>query len=63
MRDKKFAIGVGVSVLWIAAAICLLFTQEHPTKLNEWGDFIAGFSAPLAFFWLVLGYMQQGESP
>ena len=25
------------------------------------GDFLAGFFAPLAFLWLVLGYLQQGE--
>ena len=25
------------------------------------GDFLAGFFAPLAFFWLILGYLQQGE--
>jgi hypothetical protein len=28
---------------------------------NEWGDFFAGFFAPLAFLWLVLGYLQQGQ--
>ena len=27
---------------------------------NEWGDWAAGIAAPLAFLWLVLGYMQQG---
>jgi len=61
MRDKKFAIGIGITLIWIGAGIWLAITQERPTKLNEWGDFIAGFSAPLAFFWLVLGYLQQGE--
>ncbi|WPC03311.1 hypothetical protein SBP02_10930 [Pseudomonas benzenivorans] len=30
-------------------------------KFNEWGDFFAGVSAPLAFLWLVVGYFQQGE--
>jgi hypothetical protein len=61
MRDRKFAIGIGVSVAWIGVAVWMAITLERPTKLNEWGDFIAGFSAPLAFFWLVLGYLQQGE--
>lgn len=28
---------------------------------NEMGDFLAGSFAPLAFFWLVLGFFQQGE--
>ena len=28
---------------------------------NQWADFFAGFFAPLAFLWLVLGYLQQGD--
>lgn len=32
-----------------------------PTDLNEFGDFIAGAFAPLAFFWLVRGFYQQGK--
>ncbi|WP_284124526.1 hypothetical protein [Parerythrobacter aestuarii] len=27
---------------------------------NEFGDFLAGSAAPLAFLWLVLGFLQQG---
>lgn len=61
MKDKRFCFGVIVSVAWVGVGVYLLHTTEPPGKLNEWGDFIAGFSAPLAFFWLVLGYMQQGE--
>ena len=30
-------------------------------ELNAQGDFLAGAFAPLAFFWLVLGYYQQGD--
>jgi hypothetical protein len=30
-------------------------------KLNEIGDFAAGVFGPLAFLWLVLGYIQQGR--
>ncbi len=30
-------------------------------KPNKWGDLFAGAFAPLAFPWLVLGYLQQGE--
>lgn len=28
---------------------------------NEWGDFLAGSFSPLALFWLVAGYIQQGK--
>lgn len=28
---------------------------------NEWGDFLAGSLGPLAIFWLILGFFQQGN--
>jgi hypothetical protein len=30
-------------------------------KLNELGDFLAGSFGPIAFLWLVLGFLQQGR--
>jgi hypothetical protein len=30
-------------------------------KANEWGDVFAGVFAPIAFAWLVLGFLQQGD--
>jgi hypothetical protein len=32
-----------------------------PFHFNELGDFLAGAFGPLAIFWLVLGFLQQGE--
>lgn len=32
-----------------------------PNSLNELGDALAGIVAPIAFFWLILGYVQQGK--
>lgn len=62
MRDRRrFWFGVIVSVLWIVGMVALAMTQKRPEELNAWGDFFAGFFAPLAFLWLVLGYLQQGE--
>lgn len=61
MRDKRFVVGVFVTIVWLLFAGYMLCTQEQPTQLNAWGDFFAGFFAPLAFLWLVLGYLQQGE--
>ncbi|HHP4933483.1 hypothetical protein [Acinetobacter baumannii] len=39
-----------------------LFFADHskPMPLNEIGDFLAGVFAPVAFFYLYLGYIQQG---
>lgn len=35
--------------------------RAEPLALNEVGDFLAGLFGPLAIFWLVLGFFQQGE--
>jgi hypothetical protein len=32
-----------------------------PVSLNELGDLLAGAFGPLAIFWLILGFYQQGE--
>jgi hypothetical protein len=64
MKDARFRFGVGVSVVWLGVMAYVAFrTPEIASamKPNEWGDFFAGFFAPLAFLWLVLGYLQQGE--
>ncbi|MGQ4661179.1 hypothetical protein [Lysobacter sp. F6437] len=61
MKDKRFWFGIVVTVAWLAFAAYMLFAHERPGPLNAWGDFFAGFFAPLAFLWLVIGYLQQGE--
>lgn len=35
--------------------------EVKPMVLNELGDFLAGAFGPLAIFWLVLGFFQQGQ--
>jgi len=62
----SFRITVGwiVTICWIFIWSRFLFLDfEKASKMlfNEWGDFFAGISAPLAFLWLVIGYFQQGE--
>ena len=63
MNKRSLTTGIVVTVIWIAIIVCIyLFTGlEHPKSLNEFGDFLAGVFAPVAFFWLILGYMQQGK--
>jgi len=56
--------GIAVTVLWLAGGIAtMMFFSDRPSwpKPNEWGDIFAGLFAPVAFFWLVLGYLQQGK--
>jgi hypothetical protein len=55
--------GVAASLVWLivlAVLVCSRWSQFVSLELNALGDFLAGSVAPLAFFWLVLGYFQQG---
>jgi hypothetical protein len=46
---------------YLGIAISAMFHADWPKALNEWGDFLAGVFAPLAFGWLVYGYYLQRE--
>lgn len=61
MRDKRFWFGIALSALWMLVMLAFIVWGRRPVEINGWGDFFAGFFAPIAFLWLVLGYMQQGE--
>lgn len=55
--------GIAATLIYIIFVLCLIFfgpIKSEPLSLNELGDSLAGLFAPLAFFWLVLGYFQQG---
>lgn len=69
--NKKFfewiKVNIGSCLSWAITFGWLIFIyfKIHngvlPKDLNEFGDFIAGAFAPLAFFWLVRGFYQQGK--
>jgi len=48
---------IGIIIMVMAARLDELFNL----KLNEIGDFLAGAFGPVAFLWLILGYLQQGR--
>ena len=53
-----------ITDLWIASALAFVFFRWDlavEMKPNEWGDFTAGVFAPIAFLWLIFGYVQQGK--
>jgi len=58
--------GLMFTTFWLAGGL-IYFHLSHglgdflALKPNELGDFAAGYLAPLAFLWLVIGYFQQGE--
>ena len=63
MNQKSLNWGIGITVVWLAAILLFWFFGglKLPESLNELGDFLAGIFAPVAFFWLILGYVQQGK--
>jgi hypothetical protein len=57
--------GLGI-IVTIAYTIFVLYFQWNKLaglgdlELNNFGDFLAGAFGPLAIFWLILGFFQQG---
>lgn len=47
--------------LYLTCNLIINFDELKALKLNEKGDFLAGIFSPLAFLWLVFGYLQQGQ--
>lgn len=67
---KLCIFGVG-TVIWLAVAIYLGYHAHNPASdcvgtfscltANEWGDFLAGVFAPIAFLWLVATVWIQSD--
>ncbi|WP_259639404.1 hypothetical protein, partial [Pseudomonas syringae] len=55
------ALGTGIYLIAIVLAVLSDFQSFRELKLNELGDFLAGVFGPVAFLWLVLGFLQQGR--
>ena len=56
-------VGIFGSALYLALLVGLMYrrwNELQALELNAIGDFLAGAFGPLAVFWLVLGYFQQG---
>lgn len=50
-----------VYLLVIATTVAFKFDSFVNLELNALGDFLAGAFGPIAFLWLVLGFLQQGR--
>jgi len=54
-----------LTIAWLGVAIAGMGYVGSETlldmSLNEWGDFLAGVFAPLAFLWFVFGYFRHGD--
>ncbi|MDH2633893.1 hypothetical protein [Acinetobacter nosocomialis] len=64
-KDKsKFSAMIVLTTIYLFLVIGFaIFDLDKMRELkpNEWGDFFAGFFAPLVFLWLIFGYYQQGK--
>lgn len=59
---KLERLGIAITLVWLALFSCLLYLKWESAAsmgLNEWGDFLAGATAPIAFLWLIIGYVLQ----
>lgn len=57
------AIGIGGTLIYLGLVAWILFHNDvdlGSMSPNEWGDFQAGIFGPLALFWVVMGFWQQG---
>lgn len=64
MRNKLLWSGAAASTAYVAAMLWFFGGRLNALlgqNLNEVGDFLAGVFSPLAFLWLVLGFIQQGK--
>lgn len=63
MNKKSLIFGIAVTLVWLTIIVLISIFGDltYPLSLNELGDFLAGIFAPVAFFWLILGYIQQGK--
>lgn len=54
-------VGTVAYLLIIVMTVAFKFSSFVALELNELGDFLAGAFGPVAFLWLVLGFLQQGR--
>ena len=60
----RLTLGTLLTISYIFGFGYVLFLNQESVntlKLNEWGDLLAGTFAPVAFFWFILAYLQQGQ--
>lgn len=62
--NRYFLLGLVLTIAYLTGAGWYVWDGQESVsrlELNALGDFLAGVFSPLAFLWLVLGFLQQGE--
>ncbi|WP_421203222.1 hypothetical protein [Aeromonas enteropelogenes] len=55
-------LGLLITFFWCLMIVMLIWLKWESAvsmSLNEWGDFLAGMTAPITFLWLIIGYILQ----
>jgi hypothetical protein len=63
-KNPLFRFGIALTALWLVSGILILAigAQWHGgLRPGEWANVFSGLFAPVAFLWLVLGFVQQGQ--
>lgn len=63
-KPNSSHVGWYATALYLGGLLCVMAARHEELLklcLNELGDFLAGAFGPLAFAWLVLGFIQQGK--
>jgi len=61
---RSTLLGIVMTLAWCACVAALVYWKRgtlETASLNDIGGFLGGATAPVAFIWLILGYVQQGE--
>ncbi|MFJ4348901.1 hypothetical protein [Pseudomonas sp. NPDC089401] len=64
LRQHMVDIGGAITLVYLVGITALTWGRIGTLStmpLNEVGDFLAGAFGPVAFLWLVLGFLQQGD--
>ncbi|MBS6039459.1 MULTISPECIES: hypothetical protein [Pseudomonas] len=64
VRDHLGIVGTALTLAYLAVILPVIWGRVGTLEtmpLNEVGDFLAGAFGPVAFLWLVLGFVQQGQ--
>ncbi|PYF81126.1 hypothetical protein DFP75_105217 [Marinomonas alcarazii] len=64
LRNKEISeVGIKLTIIYFVFVLVIIFflDAKRPTELSGYGDFLAGFFSPIAFGWLVIGYLMQNK--
>lgn len=64
LREHLGEIGGALTLIYLVTVVVVTWGRANTLMtmpLNEVGDFLAGAFGPVAFLWLVFGFLQQGD--